>query len=91
MSWSWRCTPGEDYAMLRDDETGVPIIQTTHDVDPETPVAKVLANAKDLADALQGMMKRSSDVGEEMPWDGRAGPDPLIAARAVLRRIGRRP
>lgn len=91
MSWSWRCTPGEDYAMLRDDETGVPVIQTTHDVDPMSPVAKQLAAASDLTAALLAATELIGSILSGAPVNRAQVTKTQEANRAALRRAGRWP
>ncbi len=51
--WRWKCdlAAGADHAMLVSDN-GEVVIQTTHDVDASTRVAKMIAAAPLLLDAL---------------------------------------
>lgn len=40
-----------------------------------------------LIEALKNMIKRTHHCGEEMPWDGRDGPDPLDVAKELIERL----
>lgn len=86
--WFWRTSTGlDDYAALVSDAGGGPIIQTSHDVDPDHPDAKLIAASFDLADALEDAARRCAEVdGGSYPGHECAFCESWLAA---LRKAGR--
>lgn len=85
--WVWRCGD-DDYAALVSDATGMPVIQTTHGVDPENPTAMLIAaaptllhlakEASEMAEVIAALVKPHADCGDCTPA--------VVKARALLAR-----